>query len=295
MVVARTIAECRETRQPLGRVAFVPTMGALHEGHLSLIKSSWKYAQRVVVSIFVNPTQFGPGEDFQKYPRPTDQDLEICRGAGVDMAFVPALAEMYPPHLPPMTIELPGLGDILEGRHRQGHFSGVCQVVAKLFDIVQPQVAIFGQKDFQQLRVIGAMTNILAMPVQVVGLATVRDPDGLACSSRNRFLSPQERERALYIRRGLERGRSEVQSGTRQTNKITAAMRASMLDLGPPGNPLGRVHFAIDYAVAADPTTLKNVDNVSGPLLLAIAARVGNTRLIDNYYLSEKGEFIEQA
>jgi len=295
VVVARTIAECREARQPLGRVAFVPTMGALHDGHLSLIKSAWRYAQRVVVSIFVNPTQFGPGEDFQKYPRPIEQDLEICRQAGVDLVFVPATQEMYPPELPPMSIELPGLGDILEGKHRPGHFSGVCQVVAKLFDIVQPQVAIFGQKDFQQLRIIGAMTSNLAMPVQVVGLPTVREPDGLARSSRNRFLSPEERKRALYIFRGLERGRAELQSGTKQTNKITAAMRATMLDLGPPGNPLGRVHFAIDYAVAADPMTLKNVDNVAGPLLLAIAARVGSTRLIDNYYLTETGDLIEQA
>jgi pantoate--beta-alanine ligase len=295
VVVAHTIAECREIRQPLGRVAFVPTMGALHEGHLSLIKSAWRHSQRVVVSIFVNPTQFGPGEDFQKYPRPIEQDLEFCRQAGVDLVFVPTTQEMYPPGLPPMSIELPGLGDILEGKHRPGHFSGVCQVVAKLFDIVQPQVAIFGQKDFQQLRIIGAMTSILAMPVQVVGLPTVREPDGLARSSRNRYLTPEQRKRALYIFKSLERGRAELQGGTRQANKITAAMRATMLDLGPPGNPLGRVEFAIDYAVAADPMTLKNIDNIAGPLLLAIAARVGSTRLIDNYYLTESGELIEQA
>jgi pantoate--beta-alanine ligase len=296
VVVAPTIDECRRARAAMSRIAFVPTMGALHTGHLSLISAARQLAQHVAVSIFVNPTQFGPREDFTKYPRPTEQDLELCRNAGVELVFAPPVEHMYPPGRPTLAIDLPGLTDVLEGKHRPGHFSGVCQIVAKLFNIVQPDIACFGQKDFQQFRVISAMVDLLDIPVQVVALPTIREPDGLALSSRNRFLSPDQRSRALYIHRALTRGRQELQSGTRQANKITTAMRATLLDLGPPGNsPLGRIPFSIDYAVAIDPKTLKPLDNIAGPVVLAIAARVGETRLIDNFYLTESGDPIESA
>ncbi|GIW77426.1 MAG: hypothetical protein KatS3mg104_2489 [Phycisphaerae bacterium] len=197
MNVVETIEELRSARARLGVLGFVPTMGALHEGHLSLVRIAKQYARQVAVSIFVNPTQFGPREDFSKYPRPIEQDLDACRRAGVDLVFHPSPEQMYRPGLPQVVIDLPELTQPLEGRHRPGHFQGVCQVVAKLFNLMQPQYAIFGQKDFQQLRVIQAMTEALNFPITIVPGPTVRDPDGLAMSSRNQYLSPDERAPCL--------------------------------------------------------------------------------------------------
>ena len=279
MNVVHTIAECREHRAKLpGKAAFVPTMGALHVGHLSLIARAKELAESVVVSIFVNPTQFGPREDFNKYPRPIMADLEKCKGAGVDVVFNPGPEQMYRPGSPDIVVDLPSLTTVLEGKHRPGHFKGVCQVVAKLFNIVQPQFACFGQKDFQQFRVLQAMVEALDWPIQMVACPTLREKDGLAMSSRNQYLSADERQRALSISRALMLASGEVKEGVKQTNRLLATMQNVMLDKGT----LGRVPVSIDYVAAVDPMTLKNVEVVNGPTVLAIAAHVGQTRLIDN-------------
>jgi pantoate--beta-alanine ligase len=278
MDVVHTIADCRDARASLGRVAFVPTMGALHAGHLSLVKAAREHADKVIVSIFVNPTQFGPREDFNRYPRPIEQDLAMCRESGVSLVFNPSPDEMYPPNKAEILVDLPNLTEVLEGKHRPGHFRGVCRVVAKLFNIVAPNSAFFGQKDFQQFRVISAMVEALDWPIEIIGCPTLRDPDGMAMSSRNQYLTPDERERALCISRALMLASNEVKSGIRQSNRLLATMRATVLDVGD----LGRVPVSLDYVAAIDPLTLKNVDILDAPTVLAIAARVGKTRLIDN-------------
>jgi len=272
MKVVRTIAECRAAREPLAKLALVPTMGALHAGHASLIGEAKKRAAHVAVSIFVNPTQFGPREDFSRYPRPIEDDLARCETAGVELVFNPAPEEMYPPDEPQVVVDLPDLTAVLEGKHRPGHFRGVCQVVAKLFHILQPDVACFGQKDFQQLRVLTAMVQTLNWPIEMVACPTLRDPDGLAMSSRNQFLSMEERHKALAIPRALQTAEKEFQSGVRQTNRLIATMQNILLPQ----------HLLIDYVAVVDPLTLKNLEVVKGPAVLAIAARVGTTRLIDN-------------
>lgn len=262
----------------MGRLALVPTMGALHAGHESLLHVARQQAENVAVSIFVNPTQFGPREDFQKYPRPLEQDLAMCERAGVKLVFLPNTEEMYPPDQTDVVIDLPHLTSILEGKHRPGHFKGVCQIVAKLFNIITPEVACFGQKDFQQLRVLTAMVETLNWPIEIAACPTIREPDGLAMSSRNQYLSADERQRALAISRALFTAQTEVKEGVRQTNRLTATMQKILLDQGT----LGRVPISIDYVAAIDPITLKNADHVNGPVVLALAARVGATRLIDN-------------
>lgn len=278
MIVTHSIAETRTARASLGKVAFVPTMGALHAGHLSLMQLARQHAQHVAASIFVNPTQFGPREDFTKYPRPIDDDLDKCRAAGVDLVFNPSPEEIYRPGLAKITLDLPELTSVLEGKHRPGHFNGVCQVVAKLFNIVQPQYAVFGQKDFQQLRIIWSMVEALDFPIEIIPGPTMREHDGLAMSSRNQYLSADERQRALSIPRALKLAGEQVAQGIRQTNRLTATMQNTLLDPGE----LGRVPMSIDYVAAVDPVTLKPVDLVQGHTVLAIAARVGTTRLIDN-------------
>ncbi|HTL31258.1 MAG TPA: pantoate--beta-alanine ligase [Tepidisphaeraceae bacterium] len=289
MTVVETISGCQEHRAKLGKLALVPTMGALHEGHLSLIKLAKDYAPHVAVSIFVNPTQFGPREDFNKYPRPTDKDLQLCRELGVELVFHPSPAEMYRPELAQVIVDMPQLSDVLEGKHRPGHFRGVCQVVAKLFNIIQPQAALFGQKDFQQLRILTAMTEALDWPIQIVPGPTVREADGIAMSSRNRYLSPDERERALSISRALFAARDQVREGVRQANRLIATMQNILLDVGN----LGRIPVSIDYVAAVDPVTLRPVESITGWTVLAIAARVGNTRLIDNVLVSPEDEVKE--
>ena len=274
MVVVRTVAECRAERAKLARkkIGLVPTMGALHAGHMSLIEAAKKHATAVVVSIFVNPTQFGPKDDYQRYPRPLEEDLAKCVAAGVDLVFNPPVDEMYRPGVPDVVVDIPSLTTVLEGKHRPGHFKGVCQVVAKLFNIVRPGSAFFGQKDYQQFRVLSAMVEALDLPVDVRGVATVRDPDGLALSSRNQYLTPPERERALSISRALGIGEGEFKSGVRQTNRLIATMQHVLLEQ----------HLSIDYVAAVDVYTLKPVEVITAPTVLAIAARVGSTRLIDN-------------
>lgn len=272
MTVVRTIAEARSKRAQNQQVALVPTMGALHAGHGSLVAVAKKHAPTVVVSIFVNPTQFGPREDFSKYPRPVEQDLAKCEQAGVDWVFMPEPNDMYRPGSPDVVLDLPQLASVLEGKHRPTHFRGVCQVVAKLFNILQPNVAVFGQKDYQQLRVITAMVEALDWPIQVVSGPTVREGDGLAMSSRNQYLSEVERQKALSISRALFLAKGEYTQGVRQTNRLVTSMQHVLLEQ----------HLSIDYVAAVDPMTLRPVDVVNGPTVLAVAVRVGNTRLIDN-------------
>jgi pantoate--beta-alanine ligase len=278
MNVLHRIAEARAERTKLTPLALVPTMGALHAGHLSLIEEAKKRAPHVAVSIFVNPTQFGPREDLSKYPRPIMEDLAKCEAAGVEMVFNPPVEEMYRPGETDVVVDLPALSSVLEGKHRPGHFKGVCQIVSKLFNILTPDFACFGQKDFQQLRIITAMAQALDWPIEVVGCPTIREPDGLAMSSRNQYLSPDERQRALSIPRGLMQAKQLVADGVRQTNRLLATMQHTVLDVGT----LGRIPVSIDYVAAVDPVTLKPVETISGPTVLAVAARVGGTRLIDN-------------
>jgi pantoate--beta-alanine ligase len=290
MIVTQTISDCRTEREKLGKLALVPTMGALHAGHVSLMQIARRYAPQVAVSIFVNPTQFGPKEDFVKYPRPIEADLQKCRDCGVDLVFNPSPEEMYPPDsllaetpTGQISLDVPPLTWMLEGRIRPNHFKGVCQVVAKLFNIVRPQVACFGQKDYQQLRVLSVMTQALDWPIEIVACPTLREPDGLAMSSRNQYLSEAERQRALAIPRGLFAARDEFDKGVRQTNRLIATVQKILLDAGNQG----RIPLTIDYVAAVDAMNLKNVEIVASPTLLAIAARVGNTRLIDNVILGD--------
>jgi pantoate--beta-alanine ligase len=278
MNVVRTIADARAARAPMGQIALVPTMGALHAGHLSLIEEAKKRVPRVAVSIFVNPTQFGPREDFSKYPRPIEEDLAKCEAAGVELVFNPIVDEMYRPGTSEIVVDLPALSGVLEGKHRPGHFKGVCQVVAKLFNILTPNFACFGRKDFQQLRILTAMAEALDWPIEIVGCPTIREEDGLAMSSRNQYLSPDERQRALAIYRALTQAQKEVGEGVRQTNRLLATMHHTLMDKGN----LGRVPFSIDYVAAVDADSLKPVETITTPTVLAAAARVGNTRLIDN-------------
>jgi len=294
MEIVTTIADARRIRARYGRIALVPTMGALHAGHMSLVAHARNNAPCVAVSIFVNPTQFGPKEDYTKYPRPVEEDLDKCGAAGVDFIFAPTAGEMYPPDSPDIVVDLPSLTSVLEGKHRPGHFKGVCQIVAKLFNIVQPTAACFGQKDLQQLRVISAMVDALDMPIDVISCPTLRDPDGLAMSSRNIYLSAEDRQRALSISRALMLGYAEFRNGIDQTNRLIATMQ----------RPLLENHLNIDYVAAVDADSLKPVEKVEAPTLLAIAARVGNTRLIDNVVImppdmsparqEEAGEIIDQ-
>ncbi len=275
MEIVRTIEDCRALRKRFPRLALVPTMGALHPGHMSLVAHARNNAPAVAVSIFVNPTQFGPKEDYNKYPRPIAADLEKCEAAGVDFVFNPPPEEIYRPGIPDVIVDLPALSSILEGKHRQNHFRGVCQVVAKLFNIVQPDVACFGQKDYQQLRILQAMVEALDWPIEVIACPTVRDPDGMAMSSRNQYLTPEDRAKGLSIIRGLMLAMAEFKSGIDQTNRLAATAQ----------RPLLEQHLSIDYVATVDWQTLKTVERIEAPTVLAIAARVGVTRLIDNIIL----------
>jgi pantoate--beta-alanine ligase len=230
----------------------------------------------VAVSIFVNPTQFGPKEDFTKYPRPIEKDLAMCREAGVSFVFNTSPEEMYRPGLPKIVVDLPELTTVLEGAHRPGHFNGVCQVVAKLFNIVQPDFACFGQKDFQQLRILTAMVEALDWPIEMVPCPTLRETDGLAMSSRNQYLSADERQRAVAISRGLFRARDAARAGERDAVKLVGIVT----------NEINTAQMQIDYVAAIDPRTLRPVPTIDQPATFAVAARVGTTRLIDNVLVS---------
>ena len=280
MRVIRSIAEMVESGRALrsegGVVGFVPTMGYLHAGHLSLIALSRARAARTVVSVFVNPTQFGPNEDFEKYPRDEQHDLALCEDAGVDVVFIPAPADMYAADAS-VSIEENQLSRVLCGRSRPVHFAGVCTVVAKLFHIVQPDVAVFGQKDAQQVAVIRRMVRDLFFAVEIVVAPIIREEDGLALSSRNVYLRPEERREALGLSQTLLGIRERWQGGMRAAPMLSAW-----------GQDYLQRHYSgveLEYLVFCDADSLVPVEVVDAGCLVALAARVGCTRLIDNILL----------
>ena len=255
-------------------LGLVPTMGALHEGHLSLVRAARAANHRVAVSIFVNPTQFGPSEDFARYPRTLERDLSMLEAEGVDMVFAPAVEEMYPPGAPVAFVDVPGVSERLDGASRPGHFRGVATVVSKLFHIVEPERAYFGQKDAAQVAVLRAMVKALDFPVELIACPTVRDPDGLALSSRNRYLSAAEREAALALPLALERAALRADQGA---EAVQGSLR---------GELLATESLRVDYAEVIDPDTLLPLNDLSRGALVAAAVWVGQTRLIDNVLLA---------
>ncbi|HEX16541.1 MAG TPA: pantoate--beta-alanine ligase [Deltaproteobacteria bacterium] len=259
------------------RIAFVPTMGYFHEGHLSLMREGRRLGDVLVVSIFVNPTQFGPSEDYERYPRDLERDLRLAEEVGVDVVFAPQASEMYPEGFQTY-VEVTELQKHLCGRFRPGHFRGVATVVAKLFNIVKPHVAIFGRKDYQQLLIIRRMVEDLNMDVEVVGMPTVRESDGLAASSRNTYLRPEERQAALALYRSLKRAEELFAEGRRNPSDILREVH-SVLDKEP--------LLQVEYVELCHPETLQPLEGEFQKGLLAIAARVGSTRLIDNIVLGE--------
>jgi pantoate--beta-alanine ligase len=273
---AHAMKEACATARAEGKiVGFVPTMGALHEGHLSLVRRVKMNADLTVVSIFVNPTQFGSNEDFARYPRDLPKDADVLVKEGVDLLFAPEPDEMFPPHSATF-VEVAGLSDKLEGRSRPGHFRGVATVVTKLFEIVTPHVAAFGQKDAQQALIIKTLVRDLMLNVEVLVLPTKREADGLAMSSRNALLSAEERRAARAIPRAMEAATAAVEGGERDAGRILTAVRAVMGD-----EPLLRG----DYVEMVDTTRLDPVLRVQGETLLVLAVFAGATRLIDNIVL----------
>jgi pantoate--beta-alanine ligase len=283
MKVARTIESVRRlvkaARIAGKKIGFVPTMGALHIGHISLIEAAKKDCDFVVVSIFVNPTQFGPNEDFAKYPRPIKADLKMCRKAGVNVVFAPTPREMYPAEN--LTwVDVEKLSEPLCGKFRPGHFCGVATVCAKLFNIVAPDIAYFGRKDAQQAIVIKRMVADLNMPLKIVVCPTVREKNGLAMSSRNQYLTPQQKEDAALIYKSLQKCRHTIKQGETNAKKIIAEMRKILKQIPS---------VEIQYVSIVDVETLQNIDKVAGKVLAAVAVKIGPTRLIDNI-LIEAGQ-----
>ncbi len=253
-------------------IGFVPTMGFLHEGHLSLMKKAGQECDFAVVSIFVNPTQFGPGEDFDRYPRDVEGDRKKCEAMGIDALFIPAADDMYPKG-GGASVSVAGISDILEGAIRPGHFTGVATVVAKLFNIVRPHRAYFGQKDYQQCVVIRRMASGLNMDVDVSVLPTVREADGLAMSSRNTYLDRDERKAAPAVYRALLAGETAIRSGESDLEKLREKIRSVLL---------GEKAVSIDYVEIADPESVMPLKKAENRMVLLVAARLGRTRLIDN-------------
>jgi len=276
-----TVKEIREAleavREPDRAIGLIPTMGALHIGHEKLMETARRECGLVVVTIFVNPLQFGPSEDYARYPRPLQADVELCRRHGVDFVFAPAVEEMYPQ--PQLTFtEVTRVSDHLCGSYRPGHFRAVATVVLKLFNIVQPHRAYFGEKDMQQLAVIRRMTADLNLPVAIVPVPTVREPDGLAVSSRNGYLDPEQRKVAPLLYRALQEAEKQIRSGEKDAAKIRAAA------LGVLGQaPLVRV----EYLEVVDPDEMQPVSSVTPPVHVAGAVWLGATRLIDNVFVAE--------
>jgi pantoate--beta-alanine ligase len=284
MEIIRTISwmsqVARESRVKERIVGLVPTMGALHEGHFSLIRAAKSECAPVVVSIFVNPKQFGPSEDFQKYPRAFEADRVALENLGIDYLFAPTPEEMYPPGFR-TTVAVEGLSEKLEGRSRPGHFQGVTTVVLKLLEIVQPNLAYFGRKDAQQARIIRQMALDLDLATQIVVRPILREPDGLALSSRNVYLNADERRAATALYRSLEATRREIAAGERNPAHLLAALRR-VIDAEPA--------VALDYAEIVDAETLEPVVNLRGECLILLAAKVGKTRLIDNALIEQDNE-----
>lgn len=264
-------AACRAARRPLG---LVPTMGALHQGHLSLVRMARARCEAVSASIFVNPTQFGPNEDFAKYPRSFERDRQMLEDEGVDLLFAPSVAEMYPEGISITTVTVNGMSERLCGRSRPGHFQGVTTVVAKLFHVCVPDLAFFGQKDAAQVAIIRRMVRDLDFPLGIVPCPIVREPDGLAMSSRNSYLSPQQRKDSLALSRSLTEMNRRFEDGERSVQKLVAAGAKAFGEAA-----------RLDYLEIVDPDSLEAIDKFDRPVLAAVAAFVGNVRLIDNILL----------
>lgn len=265
-------SQLRQWRQAGQRIALVPTMGNLHAGHYSLIELARQHADRVVASIFVNPTQFGPGEDFERYPRTPEADAAGLAAAGCDLLWLPPLEAMYPLGLAQaVNIRVPGITELLDGAHRPGHFDGVATVVTRLFNQVQPDVAVFGRKDYQQLAVIRHLVQDLAFPIAIVPAPIRREADGLAMSSRNQYLNPDERAKAPLIHQTLQTMRAQLLQGAALAEVQDAALAA-----------LRAAGFAPDYAVVLTPQFTPPAPHTNGPRVALIAVRLGSTRLIDN-------------
>jgi pantoate--beta-alanine ligase len=276
MEVIKTIKEMKEfssqTRRAGKTIAFVPTMGYFHDGHLSLMREGRRRGNLLIISLFVNPTQFGPNEDFKNYPRDFERDSKMAEEVGVDVLFAPEASDMYP--LNHQTIvRVEKVTQNLCGRSRPIHFQGVTTVVMMLFEIVMPHVAIFGEKDYQQLVTIQQMVRDLHLSVEVVGMPTVREVDGLAMSSRNAYLLPEERKAALSLYRSLQKAKELLRKGERKADRILHEMKGIFQS-----EPLVR----IDYVQICDATTLQDVDRIEGDVVVALAAYLGKTRLIDN-------------
>ena len=283
MIIARTVNEVREAvaaaRRENRTIGFVPTMGALHEGHLSLVKESKQRADFTAMSIFVNRIQFNDPRDFEKYPRCDDKDLKLAEAAGVDLVFLPSHDTMYRNAL--TFVETTSLDRTLCGATRPGHFKGVCTVVAKLFNIVQPDIAVFGQKDIQQVRILEKMVEDLDFPVRIVTAPIVREKDGLAMSSRNVHLTPELRVRALSLSRALAKAKELIESGTLAAGTIEAAVSREIAKGSPD---------VIDYVSLVDYGTLRSVATIQEKSVLAVAAFFGTTRLIDNMIITRKDD-----
>jgi pantoate--beta-alanine ligase len=273
MQVVATVAEVRAARPSFDRLGFVPTMGFLHEGHLSLVRRAKAECGAAAVSIFVNPTQFGPNEDLSRYPRDMPRDLALLEAAGADLVFTPSPAEMYPPGFD-TTITVGGVSEGLEGAVRPGHFQGVATVVTKLLNIVQPDKAFFGQKDAQQAAVIRKLAADLCLPAEIVIGPTVREADGLAMSSRNVYLTADQRAAAPVLHQALQTARAMIEGGERDA----AVVRRAMLDLITDRPEAA----APDYVSLADNRTLRELDRLAGEVLVSMAVRFGGTRLLDN-------------
>jgi pantoate--beta-alanine ligase len=274
--VATTVDDVRQAvraaRQCGQSIALVPTMGALHAGHASLVKIAKQSCDFVVVSIFVNPIQFGPKEDFARYPRSLEKDIDMCGALEVDLIFAPDAAAMFPPGFRTF-VEVTNLQDVLCGAARPGHFRGVATVVLKLFNIVQPDVAIFGQKDAQQVRILQQMTVDLNMPVRIMVAPIIREPDGLALSSRNAYLDAEQRRQATVLNQALEGGLKRVEAGERSAAELLRKVRVRIE---------AAAEARLEYAVAVDFEDLQPVERIQGRVLIALAAWFGSTRLIDN-------------
>jgi len=276
MQIAKTIADMKALRtKSLGSVGFVPTMGYLHQGHLALVKQARAENSIVVASIFVNPTQFGPTEDFKSYPRDTERDLAMLRKEGTDIVFMPSAEEMYPEGFNSW-VDVEKVTDRLEGSYRPGHFKGVATVVAKLFNIVEPARAYFGQKDAQQALVIKKMVADLNMNLEVIVAPTVRESDGLAMSSRNVYLNPQERQASIVLFKALTLARNRREKGERNAETVRQEMTSLISQ-----EPLAK----IEYVSIADAQTLEELSKIDRPALVSLSVRFGKTRLIDNMLL----------
>jgi len=283
MEIVRSLDQMKQTArvaQNAGRlIGFVPTMGALHEGHLSLVRAAKQLCSPVIVSIFVNPAQFGPGEDLEKYPRNLERDCAMLESLGADCVFAPEAAEIYPCGFGTW-VHVSGLSEKWEGRVRPGHFQGVCTVVLKLFEIVRPRFAFFGRKDAQQARILQQMVRDLNLDAEIVVCPVVREPDGLALSSRNAYLNPAERRAATALYRSLDAARNKIAAGERLSAQLLDAVNSVIR-----AEPLAK----LDYAALVDANSFEPVDFLQGDCLLLLAARFGSTRLIDNLLIEQQG------